>query len=198
MRRFYRPRIVHYSNSLSPAILSFQIENDKLLTKTDEFIVSYSQYKGVSPYRGKNDAEKMVDISFQVDIYWLTNLYRQKWYKTIKNYIKNGPFYSFIYRFNCFKCHFLYRLYWASINRFFSRSKRYGPFINFRSLIWSLVMCLRWVNIFFAGGNHISLRGNVAGPSQRFKLFDEFAHQVKTFGNCIGTICKLIGLPERT
>ena len=45
----------------TPAILFFQIKKSKFLEKNGKFLVPLSQYKGVSPYQGKNDTEKMVD-----------------------------------------------------------------------------------------------------------------------------------------
>ena len=59
----------------TPAISWFQIENDKLSTKNWWI---YHIYKGVFPYRSKNDTEKTVDILFQVDIKWLIPVKRMK------------------------------------------------------------------------------------------------------------------------
>ena len=46
--------------SQAPAILSFQIGNDKCIKKNSKFIVSLGQYK-------ENDTEKMVDTVQLVD-----------------------------------------------------------------------------------------------------------------------------------
>ena len=54
----------------APAIISFQIENGKFIEKNDKFIVSVHRYMGVSPYRVKNDTEKMVDTVNRNDIKW--------------------------------------------------------------------------------------------------------------------------------
>ena len=45
----------------APAIISFQIGNNIFIKRKDKFIISFDQYKGVSPYQAKNDTEKMVD-----------------------------------------------------------------------------------------------------------------------------------------
>ena len=44
----------------APAILSFQIGNDKCIEKNSKFLVSFGQYK-------ENDTEKMVDTVQLVD-----------------------------------------------------------------------------------------------------------------------------------
>ena len=49
----------------------FKLKTINYRQKIDEFIVLFSRYKGVSPYRRKNDTEKMVKILFQVDIKWI-------------------------------------------------------------------------------------------------------------------------------
>ena len=65
-----------------------------LSTLIDKFIVSLSQYNGVSPYRAENDNKKMDNISFQVNIKRIfTDFYPVN---DIKLH-KNGPFHRFIY-----------------------------------------------------------------------------------------------------
>ena len=60
--------LVTTTNSQVPAIISFQIGNKIFIEKNDKFILSFDRYKGVSPYRAKNDREKMVDTINKNDI----------------------------------------------------------------------------------------------------------------------------------
>ena len=61
----------------TPGIISIQIENRQFIDFFDKLIVSVHQLKGVSPYQGQNDTEKMVDMiknQFKMEIVYLSKL----------------------------------------------------------------------------------------------------------------------------
>ena len=90
-----------------------------LSTFFDKFIVLVCRYKGVSPCRGKNDTEKMVDMvnrsNIRQQFTLLHHFYHLFWYKTIKRALF---IISFIesYQFYCFRCYLPYCFYRPSIN----------------------------------------------------------------------------------
>ena len=49
--------------------------NNIFIKKKDKLIVLFDRYKGVSPYRAKNDTEKMVDMINKNDIRRLFTLF---------------------------------------------------------------------------------------------------------------------------
>ena len=55
-----------------------KLESINYQPKFDKFSVSFCQFKPISPYQAENDTEKMVSISFQVNIYWLLPTYTAK------------------------------------------------------------------------------------------------------------------------
>ena len=110
----------------APADISIQIRNEIYQPKNGHFTVPFRRNKGNWPYWAENDTEKMVDISFQLNIKQIIpNFYRFLLIKTIQNgkkwtFLK--PFFIDLciqsYQIYRFKIDLSNRLYRASVIKF--------------------------------------------------------------------------------